>query len=128
MKGKSEKKTYLQNKHSARFFAEEFIISFGMKALSNDPDMDNKCIPQLRSALKKMQEAYFKSKKKVLKPLPKRIKCLSLKCKSGGNLDNKKTDKYAQCDLCEGCEHFNCASIKDDRKLQYISGLEKFVC
>ena len=53
MKGKSEMKSYLQNKHSARFFAEELILSFGMKALSSDPDMDNKFIRQLRSALKK---------------------------------------------------------------------------
>ena len=49
MNGKSEMKSYLQNRHSARFFAEEFILKFGLKALSTFPDMDNQFIPQLKS-------------------------------------------------------------------------------
>ena len=43
-------------------------------------------------------------------------------------LKHQDTDKYAQCVLCEGCEHFNCANIKDDGKTKYLTGTEKFVC
>jgi hypothetical protein len=83
MGGKSEGKSYLQNKHSAKFFAEEFIINFGQKALENFPEMDDKYIPSLKLELKKMQEIFYKSKKK---PLAKTVKCCSIKCRSTGNL------------------------------------------
>ena len=55
MNGKSEQKTYLQNKHSARFFDEHFLIDFGKKAPEKFPNMDDQFIPKLRLELKKMQ-------------------------------------------------------------------------
>ena len=75
-----------------------------------------------------MQELYYKSKKKSIKPLPKIVKCCSLKCKSSGNLDTKNVEKYAQCESCQGYEHFNCANIRDEGKSKYINGHEKFRC
>ena len=110
MNCKSEPKTYFQNKHSARFFAEQFLLVFGKNALDKCPNMDGQIIPKLKAELKRMQESFFKIKKKTLKPLAKTIKCSSLRCRSGGNLDTKNTDKYAQCVICEGCEHFKVGS------------------
>ena len=43
-------------------------------------------------------------------------------------MDPKNTDKYAQCEFCNGFEHFNCANIRDEGKNKYISGSVKFVC
>ena len=128
MGGKSALKSYFQNQHSAMFFASEFILSFGRAALGKCQDMDEQYIPGLKLQLKKMQELLFKNKKKTIKPFPKTVKCSSIKCRSTGNLDTKNTDKYAQCVICDGCEHFNCANIKEEGKMKYITGAEKFVC
>ena len=90
--------------------------------------MDDLYIPALKAELKKMQELFFKNKKKSLKPLPKTVKCCSIRCRSTGNLDTKNVDKYGQCSRCDGREHYNCANIKEERKTKYIVGLEKFIC
>ena len=79
--------------------------------------------------IKKLQELHFKNKKKVLKPLPKSIKCANVNCCSpGGNLVTKNVNAYSQYAICSGCEHFKCARVKDIRKANIINDSEKFVC
>ena len=129
MGGKHEMKAYLQNKHVARFFSDEFILPFGQKALSENPSIDDKYIPSLKLEIKKLQELHFRNKKKTIKPLPKSLKCANSSCKfPGGNVSTKNVSAYGQCANCEGCEHFNCAKVKESRKIDYINGVEKFVC
>ena len=128
MGGKSEIKEHLDNKHSARYFADEFILPFGRKAILQMPAMDDIFIPKLKQEIKRLQEMYFKNKKKNLKPLQKTMKCSSMKCKTGGNLQSSNTDKYAQCVICEGFEHFHCASLKDDKKNDIMEGTKQFIC
>ena len=133
MDGKSESKDYIDNRHPARFFTEEFIIPFGKRALEKEPSLDDRFLPQLRTAIKKLQELHFKNKKKILKPLPKdlpkSIKCGNENCcLPGGNLITKNVNAYAQCALCSGCEHYKCARVKDVRKTNIMNGSEKFVC
>ena len=128
MGGKPKEMSHLGNQYTSMYFTREFIMNIGQKAFKDFPDMDEEFIPLLQEELKKMQEIYFRNKKKSIKPLPKVVKCCSLKCRSTGNLDIKNIDKYAQCDICKGYEHFNCANIKDEGKHKYINGLEKFVC
>ena len=99
-----------------------------MKALKDNPDIDDSFIPALRNEIKRLQELNFKNKKKNIKPLPKTLKCSTISCKRGGNLDTKNTDAYAQCSMCEGCEHFYCVNTKKERKLNVLNGSEKFVC
>ena len=53
---KTEPKTYFQNRHSAKYFAEEFLLTIGHKALEDVLDMDDRFIPTLKSELKRMQE------------------------------------------------------------------------
>ena len=84
MGGKSETKTHLDNKHIARFFAEEFILSFGRNAIASNPQIDDQYIPQLKLEIKRLQELHFKNKKKTIKPLAKSIKCANISCKFPG--------------------------------------------
>ena len=91
--------------------------------------MDDSFIPKLKEEMKRLQQLFYKSKKKQLKHLPKSIKCGTLiKCKKGGNLQTNNISVYAQCSLCEGCEHFMCAVIKDVRRQNILNGTENFVC
>ena len=103
---KSEEKSYFNNRHCAKYFTDEFIITTGQEALKAFPDLDDRFIPLLQRELKRMQELFFQSKKKSIKPLPKVVKCCSIKCKSTGNLDTKNTDKYAQCEVCKRVRTF----------------------
>ena len=84
---------YLGNRHCAKFFAEEFLLKAGHKALMEMPNLDDKFIPLLQEELRRLQELFYRNKKKTLKPLSKAAKCCSIKCKSSGNLDTKNTDK-----------------------------------
>ena len=48
MGGKHELKSYLNNQHVAKFFADQFIIPFGRKALASNAKIDDQYIPNLR--------------------------------------------------------------------------------
>ena len=69
-----ELKNYLENKFISKYFAEHFLISFGEQAMVSTPDMDANFIPKLKEEMKRLQQLFYKSKKKQLKPLPKSIK------------------------------------------------------
>ena len=120
-------KFHLGDRHSSRFFADEFILPIGRNALQTVPNIDDKFIPFLRQEIRKLQELHFKNKNKTIKPLQK-VKCVSQSCRSGGNLIASNVEKYGQCVLCDGCEHYNCAKIKDERNISYMDGSETFVC
>ena len=129
MGGNHELKSHINNQHVAKFFADQFILPFGRKALASNPEIDDRNIPNLKNEIKRLQEQHFKNKKKVIKPLPKSTKCANSSCKfPGGNVSTKNVNVYGQCDSCEGFEHFNCAKVKEARKLEYIEGTQKFVC
>ena len=120
---------HLNNRFAPKYFAEEIILPFGLKALATNPNMNQNFIPHLKSEIKKLQEQHFRNKKKTIKPLAKSIKCANENCCSpGGNLITKNITAYAQCMICDNCEHFKCAKVKDMRKLSILDGSEKFVC
>ena len=50
-----------------------------------------------------------------------------IKCKKGGNIITNNVDVYAQCALCDGCEHYVCASVKGDKRENIMNGKEKFI-
>ena len=124
MGGKHETKDYLDNRHVARFFVDEFIFPVGKEALKNE-SIDENFLPQLKAEIKRLQELNFLNKKRSLKPIPKSIKCANENCSSpGGNLVTKNITAYAQCEICDGCEHYKCAKVKEARKAK--KGLENF--
>ena len=124
-----EVKEHLNNKTIAIYFAEKFLVDFGKTVLVSNPKIEDSFIPKLKQEIKRLQQLFFKNKKKDLKPLPKSMKCETFtKCKKGGNITTNNVDVYAQCTICDGCEHYICASIKGNRRENIINGVEKFVC
>ena len=122
-------KSHLENKHVAKYFAEKFLLTFGENVLASMPNIDDQFIPKLKEEMKRLQQLFYKSKKKNIKPLAKPTKCSTFnKCKKGGNVQIKNTDVYARCVLCDGCEHFMCAGIKDTKRANIINRIERFVC
>ena len=80
-----EIKEYLGNKSVTKYFSEHFLISFGEQILATNPNIDDTFIPKLKEEMKRLQQLFYQSKKKNLKPLPKSIKCGTyIKCKKGG--------------------------------------------
>ena len=62
MGDKTESKDYLNDQHPAKFFAKEFIVPFGIRALEKEPNLDDRFLPQLKLEIKKLQALNFKNK------------------------------------------------------------------